>query len=187
MGVGTGLWQPLRLDLRSQLSDAPWVLMQKQRPAELKLNLSEIQLQTSPHLFISSAQPKTAYRPSFTWEFSVIDCGSLDFQGLTGRMCEGTGMLSWPPRPLINAVCTADLYHTARKRWERLCFSTLPLSSWKQWRSYLDGRNTASNPPRCSDNLLLPPLLPISGQDVAQRQATIAKVDETGLADRREP
>lgn len=40
------LWQPRRLDLRSQLLDAPWVPMQKERLTELKINLSETQLQT---------------------------------------------------------------------------------------------------------------------------------------------
>lgn len=164
MGVRTGLWQPLRLDLRSPLLDTPWVPMQKL--TELKINLSQTQLQESSLIYFSSTQPRVAYHPGFMWELSVIDCCSLDFQGLTRRMHEGTGMLSWPPRPLINAVycwfvplCRRPL----REVVEHTVLSSLikteqekihsNSSSRKQWRSDLDCRNTASNPPQCSDNL----------------------------------
>lgn len=54
------------------------------------------------------------------------------FQGLTRRMHEGTGMLSWPPRPLINAVSTADLYHSCRENWERLVLSALIRTKQKE-------------------------------------------------------
>lgn len=61
-----------------------------------------------------------AYRLSLKQEWSVIDWCSPDFQGLAKKMCEGTGKVSWPLRALINAVCTSDLYCSAREFQKRM-------------------------------------------------------------------
>lgn len=176
--------------------------MQKQRPTELKINLSEIQLQTFSHSFFFHTTKSGLSDESHMGMITVIDCCSLPFQGLTRKMCEGTGMLSWPPRPMINAVCTADLCPSAREHWERLwntwsCASIKPEQEQPQSSSILLEAKEVwfrllkhckqSTPVLWQSIQLLPLLLPISGQDVAQRVPSIAKVDETGLADWHEP
>lgn len=180
MGVGTELWQLLSLDLRS-----PALRRSMSTDAEAEADraqnkpVQKLTCKLFSHLFFFPPHnQKWLIHLSFSWELSVIDCRSLDFQGLTRRMREGTGMLSWPLESLINAVCTADLYHSAKEHWERLEHVVLSalikpekegkhssfilleaMEEWFRWRKHCE----QSSAMLWQSIPLLPPLLPISG------------------------
>lgn len=103
-----------------------------------------------------------ASRGNYLWLIAAAEIFKDSPEGcVRGQVC----LADLPGRWLM--LCVLLICTTLPESTERgcgthgpLCFdktragrNTLPPSSWKQWRSDLDGRNTASNPPRCSDNL----------------------------------